>query len=87
MKEPSQEFYAIFDRLPEMKEIEEIWGLETEGRYSQIGFLETENGYLVEFNRNSSLLGKLIILYDADSKSWTCTYEDLPEQYLPKDCK
>ncbi len=87
LKEPSQEFYGIFSRLPEMKEIEEIWGLDTEGKYSQIGFLDTEDGYLAEFNRNSSLIGKLIILYDADSKSWTCTHQDLPEQYLPKDCK
>lgn len=86
LKEPSKEFYAIFDRLPEMKEIEEIWSLETEGEYSKIRLLDTKEGYFAEFNENSSLLGKLIILYDAGSKTWSCTHEDLPEAYLPKDC-
>ncbi len=87
LKKPSEEFYAIFARLPDIKELEEIWTLETKGKYSNIGLLDTEDGYFAEFNDNSHLLGKLIITYDAESKSWTCTYENLPEQYLPKDCK
>jgi hypothetical protein len=87
LKELSEEFYAIFGRLPEIKEIEEIWSIETEGEYSKIRLLESNTGYFVEFKDNSNLLGKLIILYDASSKTWTCTHEDLPEEYLPKDCK
>jgi len=85
LKEPAEEFYAIFGRFPEMKEIEEIWGIKTEGEYSQIRLLNT--GYFAEFNQNSNLLGKLIMIYDATSKTWICTHEDLPEEYLPKDCK
>jgi hypothetical protein len=88
LKEISEEFYTIFGRLPEIKEIQEIWSIETEGQYSRIGLLDNKDGYFAEFNGNAVIWGKIIILYDADSKTWTCTHDkDFPEEYYPQICK
>ncbi|OAD22248.1 PilA-related fimbrial protein [Candidatus Thiomargarita nelsonii] len=84
IKTPAAEFFAISGRLPE---IEEIGGV-TSGKYTKnIRLLDKKNGYSAEFKNPPGISGKLIFLYDAETQTWTCTHEDMPEKDLPRNCK
>lgn len=80
----AEEYSSIFGRFPETEEIEEIWG-PTNDESIDIRLLDTKDGYSAEF-KNPAISGKLIILYDADSMTWTCTHEGLSEEDLPDEC-
>ena len=82
LKIPAVEYFLNYGRLPE---VDDIGGM-TSGQYTKnIRLLETKNGYSAEFE-DPELLGRLILQFDSESYTWTCTHEGMSEEYLPEVC-
>jgi hypothetical protein len=81
---PAEEYSNLFGHFPEPAELEEIWGISS-GEDINLHLLDSQDGYSADFN-DPAISGKLMIHYDANSQSWTCSHEGLSEDYLPKDC-
>jgi len=76
-------YFIDLGRFPEVEEIEAV----TSGKYTKnIRLLDTKDGYSAEFN-DPGISGKLILRYDANTRTWTCTHEGMSEKYLPRSCK
>ncbi|MDM8559987.1 pilin [Candidatus Parabeggiatoa sp. HSG14] len=83
LKIPAEEFFLTKGRFPEVYEIGGI----TSGTYTKnIRLLDTKDGYSAEF-KDSSISGKLKMLYDAETYLWKCTSENMAEKYLPRYCR
>jgi hypothetical protein len=83
LKTPAEEYFTYYGRLPE---VEEIGGI-TSGQYTKnIRLLESNNGYSAEFE-DPDLSGMLILQFDSESYSWTCTHQGMSEELLPEICR
>ncbi|MCP4697842.1 MAG: hypothetical protein GY862_13470 [Gammaproteobacteria bacterium] len=82
LKTPAEEFYGIKGRLPEMAEIGAKIGTK---RIKNIRLLDSKDGYAAEFE-NSHLKGRVMLLYDAKKRIWTCASEGMKKAYLPSSC-